>query len=185
MWRHYLLGRKFVIMTDHFGLQHLFDQPKLNAIQARWMALLSEFDFKIKHIKGKENKVVDALSKSMKTIHLVAVSTSETNVREILKNAQETYSFFQTVTSYLEQEPAGLKYEGYQMLDGGLLTYKSRLYIPNCDDLKKFIMDELHKRLYTGHPGYQKMIAATMKQSYWPRLKKYIVGYFTKCIECQ
>jgi hypothetical protein len=53
MWRHYLLGRKFVLMTDHYGLRYLFDQPKLNARQARWMALLSEFDFEITHIKGK------------------------------------------------------------------------------------------------------------------------------------
>jgi hypothetical protein len=53
MWRHYLLGSIFVLMTDHCGLRHLFDQPRLNARQARWMALLSEFDFKIKHIKGK------------------------------------------------------------------------------------------------------------------------------------
>jgi hypothetical protein len=61
MWRHYLLGRKIVLMTDHCGLRYLFYQPKLNSRQARWMALLSEFDFEIKHIKGKENKVVDAL----------------------------------------------------------------------------------------------------------------------------
>ena len=97
MWRHYLLGRKFVLMIDHCGLRYLFDQPKLNARQARWMAL-SEFDFEIKHIKGKENKVVDALSRSMKTIHLAAVSTYETNVKERVKNAQETDTFFQTVT---------------------------------------------------------------------------------------
>jgi hypothetical protein len=45
MWRHYLLGRRFVLMTYHYGLRHLFDQPKLNARQARWMDLLSEFDF--------------------------------------------------------------------------------------------------------------------------------------------
>jgi hypothetical protein len=185
MWRHYLLGRKFVLMTDHCGLRHLFDQPKLNARQARWMALLSEFDFEIKHIKGKENKVVDALSRSMKTIHLAAVSTCETNVRERVKNAQETNTFFQTVTSYLEQEPTGIKYEGYQMIDGGLLTYRNRLYIPDCDDLKRFIMDELHKRPYTSHPGYQKMITATRKQFYWPGLKKDIAEYLAKCIECQ
>jgi hypothetical protein len=86
MWRHYLLGRKFVLMTDHCGLRHLFDQQKLNARQARWMALLSEFDFEIKHIKGKKNKVADALSRCMKTIHLAAVSTCETNVRERVKN---------------------------------------------------------------------------------------------------
>ena len=154
MWRHYLLGRKFVLMTDRYGLRYLFDQPKLNVRQARWMALLSEFDFKIKHIKGKENKVVDALSKSMKTIHLAAVSTCETNVKERVKNAQETDTFFQIVTSYLEQEPTGIKYEGYHMQDGVLLTYRNRLYIPYCDDLKRFIMDELLKRPYTGHPGY-------------------------------
>ena len=67
MWRHYLLGRRFVLMTDHCGLRHLFDQPKLNVRQARWMALLSEFDFEIKHIKGKENRVVDSLS-SVRTL---------------------------------------------------------------------------------------------------------------------
>jgi hypothetical protein len=49
------------------------------------------------------------------------------------------------------------------MLEEGLLTYINILYIPNCDDLKRFIMDEIHKRPYTGHPEYQKMIMATKK----------------------
>jgi hypothetical protein len=93
MWRHYLLGRKFVLMTDHCGLRYLFDQPKLNARQAKWMSLLSEFDFEIKHIKGKENRVADALSRSMRTIHLAAVSTFETDVKNKVKEAQETYPF--------------------------------------------------------------------------------------------
>jgi hypothetical protein len=31
MWRHYLLGRRFVLMTDHCGLKYFLDQPKLNA----------------------------------------------------------------------------------------------------------------------------------------------------------
>jgi hypothetical protein len=87
MWRHYLLGRKFVLMTDHYGLRYLFDQPKLNARQARWMELLSEFDFEIIHIKGKENRVADALNRSMKTIHLAVVSTCETDVKNRVRNA--------------------------------------------------------------------------------------------------
>jgi hypothetical protein len=53
-------------MTDHSGLRYFFDQPKLNITQARGMDLLREFDFDIKHIKGKENRVVDCLSRSMK-----------------------------------------------------------------------------------------------------------------------
>jgi hypothetical protein len=30
MWRHYLLRRRFVLMTDHCGLNYLFNQPRLN-----------------------------------------------------------------------------------------------------------------------------------------------------------
>jgi hypothetical protein len=147
-------------MTNHCGLRHLFDQPKLNARQSRWMTLLIEFDFKVKHIKGKENRVANALSRSVKMIHLAAVSTCETNVRERVRNGQQTYAFFNTVTSYLKQDPTGIKYEGYQMLDEGPLTYRKKLYITSCDDLKRFIMDELHKRPYNGHPGYHKMITS-------------------------
>jgi hypothetical protein len=88
MWRNYLLDRRFVLMTNHYGLRHLFDQPKLNDRQARWMYLLSEFDFEIKHIKGKENRVVDALRRSVKMINLEVVSTSKMNVKEIIRNAQ-------------------------------------------------------------------------------------------------
>jgi hypothetical protein len=57
MWRNYLLGRIFVLMTNHSGLRYFFDQTKINARQAIWMSLLSEFDFEINHIKGKENRV--------------------------------------------------------------------------------------------------------------------------------
>jgi hypothetical protein len=71
------------------------------------------------------------------------------------------------------------------MTEGGLLTYRSRFYIPDCDDLKIFILDELHKRPYFGHPGYQKMISATRKQFYWPGMKKNVAEYLAKCIECQ
>jgi hypothetical protein len=182
MWRKYLMGRRFVLMTDHCGLKHLFDQPKFNANQARWMDLLSELDFEIKHIKGKENRVIDALSRSVKMIFLAVVRTYEMDFKETVRNAQETYAFFNTVTSYLKQEPMGIKYEGYHMLDEGLLTYINRFYIPSCDDLKRFIMDELHKRPYTGHPRYPKMITTTRKQFYWHVLKKDIVDYLAKCL---
>jgi hypothetical protein len=87
MWRYYLLGRRFFLMEYHCGLRNLFDQEKLNSKQARWMDLHSEFDFEIKHIKGKENRVVDSLNKSIKMSHLVVVSTCETDVRERVRNA--------------------------------------------------------------------------------------------------
>ena len=49
-------------MSDNISLKYLFDQQNLNARQARWMSFLSEYDFEIKHIKVKENKVAYTLS---------------------------------------------------------------------------------------------------------------------------
>ena len=69
MWRHYLLSRRFTLMSDHSGLRYLFDQPNLNARKTRWLDTLSEFDFEIRYIKGKENGVVDALSRRVQVNH--------------------------------------------------------------------------------------------------------------------
>jgi hypothetical protein len=86
MWRHYLFGRIFLLMTNHSGLRYLFYQPKLNVRQARWMDFLSEFDFEIKHMKGKENRVVDAPSRSIKLVNLAVVKTNQSNIKERVKS---------------------------------------------------------------------------------------------------
>ena len=62
IWWHYLIGRKYLLILDKISLKYLFDQQNLNARQARWLSILSEYDFEIKHINGTEKKVADSLS---------------------------------------------------------------------------------------------------------------------------
>jgi hypothetical protein len=50
MWRHYRMGKKFELMTDHSGLKYFFEHPTLNARQTRWLEFLNEYNFDIKHI---------------------------------------------------------------------------------------------------------------------------------------
>jgi hypothetical protein len=69
MWRHYLMGKIFELRTNYSGLKYLFRQPNLNGRQTRWIKFLSEYDFHIKHIRGKENKVVDVLSRRVHEMH--------------------------------------------------------------------------------------------------------------------
>lgn len=57
MLQHYLMGKKFLLMTDHHKLTNYFKHPTLNTRQAQWVDFLSGFDFEIKHLKGKENRV--------------------------------------------------------------------------------------------------------------------------------
>jgi hypothetical protein len=83
-WRHYLMGKKFELRIDHNGLKYLFDQPTLNARQSRWLEFLSEYDFDIKHIKGKENKVVDALSRRVHEMHATTISMYQSDLKPII-----------------------------------------------------------------------------------------------------
>ena len=68
------MGKRFELRTYHNGLKYLFDHPNLNARQRRWLEFLSEYDFDIKHIKGKENKVVDALNRKVHELHATTIS---------------------------------------------------------------------------------------------------------------
>ena len=82
MWRYYLMGRIFEPRTDHCGLKYLFDQPILNARQVRRIDFLCEFNFEIKNIKGKENKVADALSRKVQEMHVASLSIFQSDLRQ-------------------------------------------------------------------------------------------------------
>jgi len=112
MWIHYLLGRIFELQTDHVSLKYLFDQPSLNAGQARWLEFLSEFDFEVNHVKEKENKVVDALSRKF---HVATMRLCKTNLRDQFKKVSvEDEKCIQVVGELRQGEP-NQKYEGYKL----------------------------------------------------------------------
>ena len=65
------------VINIQYWVKYLFDKKILNARQARWLAFLSEYDFEIKHIKGKKNIVEDALSRQQHKMHSVLISDYE------------------------------------------------------------------------------------------------------------
>ena len=69
------MGKKFELRAYHDGLKYLFKKHILNARQRRWMELLCEYDFDIKHIEGKKNKVVDGPIRKIHVMHVEVVST--------------------------------------------------------------------------------------------------------------
>ena len=62
-WRHYLLGNRCEIFTDHQSLKYIFTQPDLNLRQRRWVELISDYDLGITYTPGKANVMADALSR--------------------------------------------------------------------------------------------------------------------------
>jgi hypothetical protein len=73
--------------------------------------LISEFDFEIRYIKGKENRVTYALSSSMQTLHLVASSVGEFDIKQRIKTLLQEYELFNQVIKWLQQKPREKRYE--------------------------------------------------------------------------
>ena len=62
-WQHYLWPKEFVMHSDHESLKHIRSQGKLNHIHAKWVRFIESFLYVIKHKKGNQNIIVDALSR--------------------------------------------------------------------------------------------------------------------------
>ena len=62
-WRHYLEGayHHFLICCDYKNLEYFMTTKTLSHRQACWAEILSQYDFKIKHLNGKRNPA-DGLS---------------------------------------------------------------------------------------------------------------------------
>jgi hypothetical protein len=102
-WRHCLMGKRFELRIDHNSLKYLFDHPTLNARQSRWLEFLCEYDFDIKHIKGKENKVADALSRRVHELHATTISMYQTDIKGIISEVANTDLQYMELLEKLQQ----------------------------------------------------------------------------------
>jgi hypothetical protein len=97
------MGKRFELRIDHNGLRYLFDQSSLNARQSRWLEFLSEYDFDIKHIKGKDKKVVDALNRRVHEIHATTISMYQSDLKHKIIEAAKLDLQYKELVAKLQQ----------------------------------------------------------------------------------
>ena len=78
-YRPYLIGRKFVVRTDHSALQWLRRMPEPIAQTGRWLAIMEEFNFEVIHRAGSRHQNADALSRCPTHLQREESSQSESS----------------------------------------------------------------------------------------------------------
>jgi len=67
-FKHFLLGRHFVVRTDHAALQWLWKTPEPMGQQARWIGFLEEFDFDVVYRPGRHHEGLEVPVESLTAV---------------------------------------------------------------------------------------------------------------------
>lgn len=132
MWRHYLLGDKFELFTDHKPLKYLFTQKDLNLRQQRWLEFLESYDSYILYMPGKANVMADALSRNAILILLEVTPT----LLERIARKQRLDKSFEVVIKKIEEEQCSI----FKIDSQEVLRMNGRICIPNVDGLRQEVL---------------------------------------------
>jgi hypothetical protein len=109
------MGKRFELRTYHSSLKYLFGQPTQNSRKIMWLEFLSEYDFDINHIKGKENKVADALNIRLHEMHTTTINMYRSDLKyKILEDAKSDLPYMEIKTK-LQQGVLQQKSEDYKL----------------------------------------------------------------------
>jgi hypothetical protein len=59
--------------------------------------------------------------------------------------AVTTDEHYQQVKDGLQQQKVPQKFDKYKLVEDGIIMHRDRVYVPNSESLKKFILKEMHK----------------------------------------
>ena len=71
------------------------------------------------------------------------------------------------------------------MSNDGVLRFGKRICVPNDLALKKEIMEEAYRTLYSVHPGSTKMYRDIRETYWWNNMKREIAQFMEQCLTCQ
>ena len=202
-WEKFLLGRSFVLRTDHASLVSLLQSTtdtRKSAKFSRWLERLSEYDYKVEYRQGSQNAVADALSRLSvpSTGDAVADPTHDAIVKALtsdnvspaaIKDATRADSTLSAVTRYITQGwPKKVTSPGLTAFvhvkeeltfENGYLLRGERIVVP--ESLRKRLLEKAH----IGHPGIVRMKRQLRRAYWWPGQDKAVEEFVRRCTACQ
>jgi ribonuclease HI len=178
IWRHYLMGNKCELYTDHKSLKYFFTQTELNMRQRRWLELIKDYDMEIKYHPGKANIMAGALSRKtycnnlmvkeeqpalhedLEKLRIEIMDHGQANELHVTYDLEDRIRIAQKSCAEIKVLRELMKEgnpEDYRLDEQGTVWLKERIYVPQDKALLDQIMREAHDSRYSIHPGSTKM----------------------------
>ncbi|GJV21609.1 reverse transcriptase domain-containing protein [Tanacetum coccineum] len=149
----------------------------------RWIELFSDYECEIRYHPGKANVVADELSRKeqVKPRRVRAMAmTIQSGVKDMILAAQSE-AFKQE--NVLAEKLHGLDQQ-MERKENRSLYFMDRIWVPLIGDARMVILDEAHKSKYFVHPRADNMYHDLRDMYWWPRMKRDIATYVSKCLTC-
>ena len=189
LWRPYIEGQKFTVITDHAALEYINKQPKLSRRQARWLDLLQSSNYTIKYRPGKTNVVADALSRKVQLKNISTINVELINKQQMFEGYEKD-KHFAPILEILQNptpKPKQLaQVKNYELKDKQIYLKKGqRLVIPRIKEIITKVLEENHDNEIAGHVGTEKTYEIISRSYFWPGMNKDIKKYIQTCESCQ
>lgn len=181
-WRCYIEnGKTFTVYTDHSALKWFLSLDNPTGRLARWGVRLSSFDFVIKHRKGVDMVIPDALSR--------AVPISALSLCNAIENTDDAW--YKSIYNGCLQTPS--KFPNFLIKNKSLFRIskdKSPLnneftwkeVVPS--NFREQIIEENHSKPTAGHFGIFKTYRRLTLSYFWPGMHRDVVKFVGSCSVC-
>ena len=205
----YLLGRKFLIESDHKPLIPLLNTKQLDNLPPRVLRFrlrLARYDYTVQHVPGKDLYTADTLSrapvagmeseeKSLQEevemfVDAVQSSLPATKQRlDAYKQAQEQDSVCLQLMQYCQQG-----WPQKDLVRQDVTPYwKSKEFLTECNGLlmyghrivvPKSLQRETLQKIHTGHQGIERCRTRVTSSVWWPGVSHQMAQVVQQCLEC-
>ena len=170
--RYFLLGRRFVVFSDHKPLEYLFNSEKSAPTVLRWKLQLQEFAFTVHYCSGKNNTVADCLSRiTSLDFEPSDILVSDSEIIKCQSYDDEIQAFITTLNSNNNRKPDCVREATWRMrnelkvCNNVLKSHNERSFIPYRLRLK--VLNVAHGI----HHGINQTIERLKGRFIWPNLK--------------
>ena len=188
-WRAFVAGspETIIIYTDHANLQYWREPHKVPWWIAWEMMELEEYNFKLVHIKGRENGRADALSR------WPSYDQGEEDNEGVVVLSKHLFIQTAHTITYKPEEPPQqdetilkpwINSHDLKKIKGEWWKGQRKVDTQGTNDKRK-IIQAYHDLPTYSHPGISQTFYLVSRYYWWPEMKKDVQEYVKGCAQCQ